>query len=59
VTSTVMQIHSAFRDGLNTIRLHDREVRDRLLRRQQWHEDPLSSESEFVDTDQAATIKRT
>ncbi len=45
-------MQKALRDGLNTIRLHDRDARERTSRKQQLRDDSddcEASEPEFID----------
>jgi len=58
VAATGQQIQKSIREGLNTIRLHDREVNNRRRRQQQLEEEGNqhsdASESEFIEAPGAA-----
>lgn len=53
VPATPQEIQKAIREGLNTIRLHDRDVKERASRRLQLRggvDECEASEPEFIDT---------
>lgn len=57
VAASPQEIQKAIREGLNTIRLHDRDVKARASRRQQLRDrddvddyEASESEPEFIDT---------
>jgi len=55
MSATDQEIQKAIREGINTIRLHDREVRSRRLRQEQRHleeegsQNSDASQSEFIE----------